>query len=198
MRWLAASVICGSVAVATPAEATLVTDDPCLGRWQGVGKNTGHPQLWTIDLTLTSQPGGGVCGTIEYTNPRCGGVLEGCERKGAEIHTRERYTHSDGCAPPGQVIIRCDGDKLHYSWLGWERVDSDLARVGERPSAPRPAPTPSLAEPPSPPSDEPSQPVSRDEPTRGCAPGCGIAPTPPGASWLVLFSLVALRRKSSR
>ncbi len=119
----------------TPAEALAAPipgDHNCLGRWVGTGQNTGYDTAWTIELTLTSAPSGGRCGTIEYTNPACGGFLDACQLQGGEIHTRENYTHrSSDCAPPGNVIIVCNGDTMNYAWIGWERVDSVLRRSGQ-------------------------------------------------------------------
>lgn len=177
------------------AAAPVTSSDPCFGRWQGRGQNTGMPEHWTIDLTLYENPDGGRCATIEYDNPKCGGTLESCQRRGDEIHTVERYTHSDGCAPPGKVILRCDGDRMRYSWLGWERVDSTLTRVGEAPAAP----AASVAEPkPAPPrADEEEE--EAHEPA-GCLPSCAIGASPgaPLLSWLVLAAVVAGRRLTKR
>ena len=128
--------------VATAWAAPVPSDHGCMGRWVGTGRNTGSSTEWTIDLTLTSAPSGGRCGTIEYTNPACGGTLESCELVDGEIHTREDYTHNDGaCAPAGRVLIRCDGDTMRYSWIGWERVDSTLHRAGAGPTSSNPSPS---------------------------------------------------------
>ena len=59
-----------AVAEAVPA------DHECMGRWVGLGRNSNSTTPWTIDLVLTASPSGGRCGTIEYTNPSCGGTLE--------------------------------------------------------------------------------------------------------------------------
>ena len=129
--WLPATIVAGLVATgAITAHAMPVpADHDCMGRWVGRGRNTGHATWWTIDLTLSASPDGGRCGTVEYTNPDCGGTLEGCTLVGEDIHTRESYSHTSGrCAPAGQVIIRCEGDRMRYSWIGWERVDSILHR----------------------------------------------------------------------
>ena len=106
-----------------------------MGRWIGKGQNTGFKTSWTIDLVLTAAPSGGRCGRIEYTNPACGGTLETCNVVDGDIHTKEKYTHSSpDCAPAGKVIIRCEGDTMRYSWIGWERVDTVLHRpVGAAP-----------------------------------------------------------------
>ncbi len=162
-------------------------DHQCMGRWVGEGRNTGHPTPWTIDLTLTASPNGGRCGSIEYTNPDCGGTLENCRLVGSDIHTEERYTHrSADCAPAGQVIIRCEGDQMRYSWIGWERVDSILRRPeGARtdpvqtPAPSRPSSAPSS---PSPQSDEPHVPRNPDS-TQGSTPGMSRRPAtqPPPA-----------------
>lgn len=139
----------------------LPEDHGCLGHWVGRGRNTGYSTYWTIDLILLSTPEGTRCGTIEYTNPACGGFLEACQLEGDDIHTRENYTHrAPDCAPPGRVIIRCEGDTMRYSWIGWERVDTILHRAGPAPGA----------NPPPPPSGTPSVPPLQPNP--------GIPPTP--------------------
>ncbi len=118
------------LAVGTSEAANVPAEHTCMGRWTGEGRNTGFPTIWTIDLTLTASPSGGRCGTIEYTKPFCGGTLEGCELVKGNIETKESYSHNDGhCAPAGRVVIRCEGDTMHYTWIGWERVDSILHRV---------------------------------------------------------------------
>ncbi len=161
------------------ANATPLPDDHgCLGHWIGRGRNTGYSTYWTIDLTLTSAPDGTRCGTIEYTNPNCGGFLEACRVVGDEIHTRENYTHRDSsCAPPGRVIIRCQGDTMRYSWIGWERVDSTLRRVGGGPSA-TPPPAAGTPPPPAPPVHPPSTP-SPVQPIPSPPPSPSPAPSQP-------------------
>lgn len=168
-------------AIATP----LPDDHGCLGHWVGRGRNTGYSTSWTIDLTLTSAPDGTRCGTIEYTNPVCGGFLEACRVVGDEIHTQENYTHrASNCAPPGRVIIRCQGDTMRYSWIGWERVDTILHRAGGTPGA-RPAPPPTGPPPtgtPAPTPNHPSVVQPPPGPTPAPAPGTpgpSPSPTPP-------------------
>src|SRR5688572_2939660 len=101
---LLAIVMASTVAMPVAHAVPVPGDHACIGRWVGEGRNTGHATSWTIDLTLTSAPSGGPCGTIEYTNPACGGLLEDCRLVGGDIHTRERYTHSaSSCAPAGRV-----------------------------------------------------------------------------------------------
>ena len=177
-RLAALAVALGAVAVAprTVRALPLAADHGCIGRWVGEGRNTGSATSWTIDLTLSAAPSGGRCGTIEYTNPACGGTLESCNVVDGDIHTRELYTHNDGhCAPAGRVIIRCEGDRMRYSWIGWERVDSVLHRPGGTPQTPRPGvtpPTPGVT-PPTPTVPRPAVPG----PTP--APGPGPAPVTP-------------------
>lgn len=199
-----------AVALAHP----LPGDHGCLGRWVGRGRNTGFTTYWTIDLVLTSSPEGTRCGTIEYTNPVCGGYLEECRVVGDEVHTRENYTHRDrDCAPPGSVIIRCDGDTMRYSWIGWERVDTVLHRAGPPPGSNSPPIAPGIPEPapigpspavqpspiPSPPSPAPAGPApvsptpmparsGEPGPSRGWTLGCAaVGPTPSGSTWPFVF-----------
>lgn len=177
---------------AAPAAALPVPDDHgCMGRWVGQGRNTGHASSWTIDLTLTSAPSGGRCGTIEYTNPVCGGTLESCELVGDEIHTRESYTHAEpSCAAAGRVIIRCDGDRMRYSWIGWERVDTILHRPQGAAQAPPDPAQPGGTQPSEPPSTQPVQPPATPpgvQPTQPpsaqpALPGTPPAPIPPSES----------------
>ena len=213
-----------SMALAGPVDA----DHNCMGPWVGLGRSTGHDEPWTITLNLTAAPAGGRCGTIEYTNPRCGGTLESCRTEGdsGDIHTRERYTHTDGdCAPPGDVIIRCEGDTMRYSWLGWERVDSTLhrptngspPRQGSRPpssgepAATEPtstegAPAPitprhepnDLAASSGPTTHETAAPVTTRRPSTDDFWGCRTLHVPPsGAGWPIagLFALTFSRRR---
>ncbi|MGE0789784.1 MAG: hypothetical protein AB7S26_29190 [Sandaracinaceae bacterium] len=130
------------VALAGPVEE----DHNCLGPWVGLGRNTGFDTSWTIELHLNSAPDGGRCGTVEYTNPDCGGTLEECTVVNGEIRTVERYTHTGRCAPNARVNIRCEGNTMHYAWIGWERVDSTLHRpagwqAGQAPSGSGPTGT---------------------------------------------------------
>ncbi len=208
---------------APPAWAAPVPPDhECMGRWVGQGQNSNSASSWTIDLTMTASPSGGRCGTIEYTNPACGGSLESCRLVGADIHTREHYTHNDGsCAPAGQVIIRCEGDRMRYSWIGWERVDSILHRPGvapggqpgtTQPSSPgTPSPPPGQMQPPTVPQPPPGVPVSGTPPNMRQVPppppapngqgsglfGCSLGPAdagPPGLFLVSIFLLLARRR----
>lgn len=150
---VAAAVVSGASAMAPSAAHALpvAADHACIGRWVGEGRNSNARTSWTIDLTLSAAPSGNRCGTIEYTNPTCGGTLEACTVVDGDIHTREAYSHNDGsCAPAGRVIIRCEGDRMRYSWIGWERVDSVLHRpAGYVPPPPRP-PSPGVTPTPSP------------------------------------------------
>ncbi len=209
---------------ATPASALDVpADHGCMGRWVGRGQNTGYTSYWTIDLTLTAAPSGGRCGTIEYTNPDCGGTLERCELVGQDIHTREVYTHAESsCAPAGRVIIRCEGDRMRYSWIGWERVDTVLHRPegaprsasspeappGPTPTPPTPTPTPAEPRPPATPSGGPPAPPPVTpsqgppaQPSGGCgALGCdaasgGTAPWPLALALLVVVKRLRIRSR---
>jgi len=174
---LAASVPQTALAAPVPA------DHQCMGQWVGSGRNTGFPTSWTIDLNLTSSPSGGRCGTIEYTNPACGGFLDNCELVGQDIHTRENYTHAEGnCAPAGRVIIRCEGDRMRYSWIGWEQVDSILHRPGASEAGPTPPPIgpPGQTQPPALPGQPPQLPTPPGQTQPPTRPPSGTFPTPTG------------------
>lgn len=211
----------------TPASAAPIPGNHgCMGPWVGRGQNSGSSSFWTIDLTLTGAPHGARCGTVEYKNPDCGGFLDECRLVGADIHTQENYTHSDAdCAPAGRVVIRCEGNQMRYSWIGWEQVDTVLHRPpGYAPPANRPGPsggptptTPPTVTPqvpgdtPSPPPVVPQHPpLQQDGPPPGQRPtgsppakagGCGCATTAPlgslhPAAWLLsLALLLPLRRR---
>jgi len=208
----AAAVVFG--AASTTAALPVRSDHACMGRWVGEGRNSNSPRTWTIDLTLTAAPSGGRCGTIEYENPDCGGTLERCEVVDGDIHTVERYEHTSAdCAPPGRVVIRCEGDTMRYSWIGWERVDSTL----HRPEGWEPGPQPSIADPSEPDRDGPGPgenepgPGDGEEPAPGppapptdtggggdgCAAGCaagGGAPPLGVLPWLVLVASASVAR----
>jgi len=118
-----------AMASAPALAAPIPGNHGCMGPWVGRGQNSGSSTYWTIDLTLTGSPHGARCGTIEYKNPDCGGFLDACRLVGADIHTQENYTHSESsCAPAGRVVIRCEGNQMRYSWIGWEQVDTVLHR----------------------------------------------------------------------
>ncbi len=174
-----------------------------MGRWVGRGRNTGFPTEWTIDLTLTNSASGGRCGTLEYTSPSCGGTLEDCNVVGGEIRTRERYAHDEGhCAAPGRVILRCEGDRMHFRWIGWEQTDTVLRRpeshalVTATPSVAA-TPTDSLT-PSAVPSSSPSPSLS-PQATRGCGSGCAAASGRPPPAWplLLVVALAVARRAAS-
>jgi hypothetical protein len=113
-------------------------------------------------MVVTAPDASGGCGTIEYTNPDCGGRMLACRVEGQFVHVRERYTHAEsGCAPAGQLEFRCEGDRMDWAWVGWERAESVLTRAGAAPGDPRaqgserppqgpsrvpPAPTPTASE----------------------------------------------------
>jgi hypothetical protein len=190
----------------------ILEDHACMGRWVGRGHNTGFPTEWTIDLTLTSAASGGRCGTIEYTNPLCGGTLEDCTLVAGEIRTRERYTHDEGhCAAPGRVILRCDGDQMKFRWIGWEQTDTVLYRPANGAAATATPSMPVVEAGSGPPSAMPSasaSPSSSPKATRGCGSGCAIGSGGPPSPWALFLVIVlagarrvgrrALARSSAR
>ena len=124
------------------AEGTGATGFPCVGRWQGLGQNSGAPSRWTIDMVVTAPSADGSCGTIEYTNPTCGGRMLECRVVNGVVHVREHYTHNDGhCADASRLEFSCTGDRMQWAWVGWETARSTLARVGPPPAPPAPAPS---------------------------------------------------------
>lgn len=171
-RAVPVAVFASVLLVVSRAPAENEAPFPCEGRWQGRGQNTGFPTAWTIDMVVHAPDASGSCGTIEYTNPACGGVMVQCAGS-TELRVREKYTHGQGqCAPPGELVFSCDGDRMKWEWRGWEVVHSTLQRVGPPPSpAERPAPPP---ESPAPPGESTSQP--------GATPPSATPPgeTPPG------------------
>lgn len=170
LAWLGGSLVNEKVA-ALPAPPETHS---CLGHWTGVGRNSTSADAWPIDLVLTREPDGGTCGTIEYRNPTCGGTMEACRRVGSEIRVVERFTHNRGCADAANLVLRCEGDTLRYTWLGWERVDSVLRRaqsVAGQPSWTDDSSSEDKRSPPGPgetgsPEKDmaPAEPPSRDEP----------------------------------
>ncbi len=158
----------------TPASAAPIPGNHgCMGPWVGRGQNSGSSSYWTIDLTLTGSPHGARCGTIEYKNPACGGFLDECRLVGADIHTQENYTHSESsCAPAGRVVIRCEGNQMRYSWIGWEQVDTILHRPpGYSPPANRPGPSGGTT--------PPTPPTGTTTPPTGTTQVPGDTPLPP-------------------
>jgi MYXO-CTERM domain-containing protein len=158
-----ACVLAVALGLPTGARADLADDHtfPCVGRWQGVGQNTGFPSRWTIDMTVRPPDGEGRCGTIEYTSPRCGGTMEACRVEGGRVHVRERYTHDEGgCAAAAELEFGCEGDRMDWAWLGWEVARSTLTRVG-------PAPGRTDARPNEPAIPDPPRPSERDDLERG-------------------------------
>jgi hypothetical protein len=168
------------------------------------------PGYWTIDLNLSATESSGVCATIEYTSPDCGGTLEQCERKGDEIHTVEKYTHSKECAPPGKVILRCADGVMHYTWIGWERVDSKLSRPAGYVSPPTITPPSSSTAPlPSSSTDDPPKKKKKrkkrpevddrdDEQSQSCMPRCSVGVNAPGSGMagMLMMLLIVLRRRT--
>jgi hypothetical protein len=168
-------------AAGTASAAPVPGDHSCMGPWVGRGQNSGYTTYWTIDLSLTASPHGGRCGTIQYRNPDCGGFLEECRLVGQDIHTREVYTERGSCAPPGEVVIRCEGDSMRYSWRGWETVNTTLRRPqGYQTPSPAPGPSPSPSSGPSPsPSPTPGPaPSPSPGPSPGPSPSPGPGPSP--------------------
>lgn len=130
------------------AEGTGTPGFPCVGRWQGLGQNSGATTRWTIDMVVTAPSADGSCGTIEYTNPTCGGRMLECRVVNGVVHVREHYTHDDGhCADASRLELSCTGDRMQWAWVGWETVRSTLTRVDAPPSPP---PSPSEPAPPRP------------------------------------------------
>lgn len=126
------------------AEGTGAPGFPCIGRWQGLGQNSGAPTRWTIDMVVTAPGADGSCGTIEYTNPACGGRMLECRVVNGVVHVREHYSHNDGdCADASRLEFSCTGDRMQWAWVGWETARSTLTRVGGPPVAPPPPPAPS-------------------------------------------------------
>lgn len=182
---------------------------PCVGRWQGVGQNTGFPSRWTIDMTVRPPDAEGRCGTIEYTSPTCGGTMEACRVEGGRVHVRERYTHDEGrCAAAAELEFHCEGDRMQWAWLGWEVARSTLTRAGPAPDRVdvRPnEPTVPDAPPPSERDDRerradsfaPETPSGGSVSFAGC--GCaahGVSPRSPLAC--LLFALVAPLARRTR
>lgn len=209
-----ACVLILSSGIAAGARADLADERsfPCVGRWQGVGRTTGFPSAWTIDMTVTPPDGQGRCGTIEYTNPACGGTMEACRVDGGRVRVRERYTHTDRCAPAAELEFHCAGDRMEWAWVGWEVARSTLTRVGPAPetSARMDGREPSVPEAQGrEPIDGPVQPpVDRQPRAEGGAPaasdafGCGCAAHGVGArsplAALLLAGLVPLARRRRR
>jgi hypothetical protein len=207
VRRLALTALVAAILVNTSTLATAETDTPfpCVGRWQGLGKNTGFPDSWTIDMVVHPPDARGVCGTIEYTNPKCGGVIESCVGTG-EVRVRERYNHGHAnCAPPGEVRFSCEGDRMAWSWHGWEVVRSTLTRIGPPPAplptqpvvAPTVVPTATASSSPPP---QPAQPEERSPRTGGRC-GCEIVGARASHDvWVLLACLgvAAISRRGSR
>jgi hypothetical protein len=166
-------------AAGTASAAPVPGDHSCMGPWVGRGQNSGYTTYWTIDLSLTASPHGGRCGTIQYRNPDCGGFLEECRLVGQDIHTREVYTERGSCAPPGEVVIRCEGDSMRYSWRGWETVNTTLRRPqGYQTPSPAPGPSPSSGPSPSPSPTPGPAPSPSPGPSPGPSPSPGPGPSP--------------------
>ena len=194
------AVVATGIVVESRARAGVVpSGQQCMGRWVGRGQNSGYTTYWGIELNLTAPVDGSRCGTIEYTNPECGGTLEACTRLNGEIHIQESYTHQGTCAPPAKLILKCEGDEMRFSWIGWETVTTTLHRPG-RENAPQgaardPGPrTPSAEQEPRP-SPQPIPAPSNTEPTSPSG-GCGCSSHANGANILsVVLALALLRRR---
>jgi hypothetical protein len=197
-------------------------EHPCLGVWQGMGRNTGS-QPWAIEMTVASTSTR--CGGIEYDSPEldCGGPFSRCELDAASGRAVETYTHNVHCAPPGDVIFRCTGDVMEWEWRGNEVVRTRLRRVRRITPASTesasPEPIPNEGPAPSPPRDTsatpregaerdvetPTPPDRRESPPRQPSEGeragscaCSLAHRTDGGSALaalLLFSLVVRRRR---
>lgn len=141
LRWCLASL---AIPLAATADAThtpprpqppRVTETPptptgCLGRWVGVGRNTGSPP-WSIDMVLTAAAGAR-CGTIEYPSLGCGGYLTQCRQEGAVLHAVEVYTHNPGtCSPAGTLDLQCRDALMDWRWTGDEVVSTRLRRAND-------------------------------------------------------------------
>jgi hypothetical protein len=185
------------------AETTDGPAFPCVGHWRGRGQNTGFDTSWTIDMVVTPPGADGSCGTIEYTGPVCGGRMLECRVEGGLVRVREQYTHDTTCAPAGRLEFRCQDDRMTWAWIGWERVETTLTRVGGSPT-PRPAPPP----PPTPAPAVPAPALDRSSPAPRTAPtdapderrfGCAVGHAGERRSLalaLALLGLLAWRRRA--
>lgn len=167
---------------------------PCAGRWTGVGHNTGYERGWSIDMTVHAPDAQGSCGTIEYTTPSCGGTLTDCRLVNGQVVVQERYSHSEGCAPPARLEFRCEGGRMQWAWLGWETARTTLTRVGPPPQSDAPTSPPTPVN--SPELRDQQPPDTADVmPSTGCR--CGVTRArAPALRWVglaVLFGLVSLR-----
>jgi len=116
-------------AVSRASDLAGVIDHPCLGRWQGWGRDPWSVEPWSIDLVVTRVEGE-ACGTIEYPSLRCGGTLETCDAQGKVLNFQEYYTHNPGtCAPAGRIEAWCEGDRMTWRWFGTAEVGTVLHRV---------------------------------------------------------------------
>ncbi len=191
-RVLASLVLLSSLApAAAAAEGAGQGGFPCVGTWRGLGQTTGYATQWTIDMRVTAPGADGACGTIEYTSPTCGGRMLDCRVENGLVHAREHYTHTDGnCAPAGRLEFSCTGDRMQWAWVGWEVARSTLARVDAVP-----APPPSVAEVPAPPSPVPPSPLvpppASERPSERDPLGCGCS-APGRPAPLPLALLIAL------
>jgi MYXO-CTERM domain-containing protein len=195
--WVAALVVVLLAPSMASAEGTGAPGFPCVGRWQGLGRNNGAPTQWTIDMVVTAPGADGSCGTIEYTNPTCGGRMLECRVVNGVVHVRERYTHDDGrCADASRLEFSCTGERMQWAWVGWETARSTLVRVDAPPSAsPSPRPAPSETPPPRPvviETDDDDEDGARIR-FAGC--GCSAAGTGTAPPWLVVIVLAARMRR---
>lgn len=181
-------VVLSALIASTAHAAPVPPDHACMGPWVGQAPNPDNT-MFGITLTMTASPDGGRCGSIEYTNPACGGTLERCALVGNDIQTQEVYTHGMAdCAPPGRVIIRCEGDTMRYQWLGQYSAAATLRRPPGWRAMPPPPPPPRIV-PPAPP---PPPPQDDDEPSSVL--GCRASPSHGSTFWpLVLLAWITRR-----
>lgn len=180
------------------AEGTGPPGFPCVGRWQGLGQNSGSANRWTIDMVVTPPSADGSCGTIEYTNPTCGGRMLECRVVNGVVHAREHYTHTDErCAAASRLELSCTGERMQWAWVGWETVRSTLERV-EGPPIP-PPPRPSESSPPRPVVIATGDGEEGSARVRFAGCGCSAAGTRASPPWLLVIpALLALNPWRSR
>jgi MYXO-CTERM domain-containing protein len=183
---------------ATAAAAPVPRTHACMGPWVGVGDQRDGTVPWSILLNMTASASGGRCGTIEYESSQlhCGGTLDECDLVGEDIHTREVYTYGqETCAPPSKVVIRCEGDRMRFSWIGSNgvkeiQVDTMLRRPDGYvdPRMSQPAGSGSAA----PPKPKPR----KQEPSKTDCSCAGGGDGGSSAGLVAIAALLALRRRS--
>jgi hypothetical protein len=178
-----------------------------MGPWVGQAPNPDGQGMFGITLTLTASPDGGRCGSVEYTNPVCGGTLEDCRLVGADIHTRELYTHGlADCAPAARVIIRCEGTTMRYEWNGQYVSTTTLRRPANWRPMPPPPPQPRVVPPPPPQQQQPQQPPQQpaprveagDDDAGGMLGGCSASPACGSSAWVWLVAIAIAARRWRR